>query len=190
MPDGLDKQVPRPPNSPSKTARIQVQNRRREYLQRQPSYFTGLDHELADPVLYQRLVKQHQTAEERQSEGKRKGYGRVLEADLARGETRLSAMATEAAGEKRTNDDTPRWQAPSGLDNPWDGDATTKTEGIVLWNEFLTERFIQGGDDDFDYTLVDGNEDYDAVARRDAEDKWFDEEEPSDNGVDTGVQDF
>lgn len=43
----FDKQVPRPAKSPAKTAQIRIQNRRREYLERNPSYFTGLDHELA-----------------------------------------------------------------------------------------------------------------------------------------------
>jgi hypothetical protein len=43
----FDKQVPRPAKSPAQTAQIQAQNRRREYLERNPSYFTSLDHELA-----------------------------------------------------------------------------------------------------------------------------------------------
>lgn len=211
----FDKQVPRPAKSPAKTAQIQAQNRRREYLERNPSYFKGLDHELAgvylilthlphgqqsrltnvDPVLYERLVKRHQTPAERQIEGQAKGYGRVLEADLARGETRLSALATEAAGEKRTDftADQPRWQAASDVDNAWDGEATTREEGIELWREFLRERFIRGGDEDFDYAKIDANEELDGVVRRDEEEGWFDDEEPSWEGGkigETGVQDF
>lgn len=42
-----DKPVPRVPKSPSRTAQIQAQNRRREYLSRHPSYFDNLEHELA-----------------------------------------------------------------------------------------------------------------------------------------------
>ncbi|KHO00446.1 uncharacterized protein MAM_01224 [Metarhizium album ARSEF 1941] len=192
-----DKQVPRPDKSPAKTAQIQAQNRRREYLDRNPGYFTALDHELAgtaaDPVLYERLVKRHQTSSERQQEGLAKGYGRVLEADLARGETRLSALATEAAGEQR-EDLTPaeqRWHAAS-IDNPWEGEASTKEQGSELWREFLRERFIRGGDDDFDYGKVDGNEEFDVVLRRDEQDRWFDDEEPSwvGDAGETGVQDF
>ncbi|OAQ60514.1 O-methyltransferase [Pochonia chlamydosporia 170] len=192
----FDKQVPRPAKSPAKTAQIQAQNRRREYLERNPSYLSSLDHELADPVLYERLIKRHQTLSERQQEGQAKGYGRVLEADLARGETRLSALATEAAGEQRT-DFTHRhtWRAQSDVDNPWDGEAVTKEEGVELWREFLRERFIRGGDEEFDYAGVDGDEELDVVLRRDEEDRWFDEEEPSwGDGErkigETGVQDF
>lgn len=46
-----DKPVPRDAKSPAKTALIQTQNRRREYLQRHPSYFESLDHELAGEYL-------------------------------------------------------------------------------------------------------------------------------------------
>ena len=42
-----DKPVPREPKSPARTAQIQAQNRRREYLARHPSYFENLEHELA-----------------------------------------------------------------------------------------------------------------------------------------------
>ncbi|KAF5139095.1 hypothetical protein E5D57_002884 [Metarhizium anisopliae] len=187
--DLYDKQVPRPAKSPAKTAQIQAQNRRREYLKRHPGYFDSLDHELAGTP--------GSTLSERQQEGQAKGYGRVLEADLARGETRLSALATEAAGEQR-EDLSParhRWHAASDIDNPWDGEASTKEQGSELWREFLRERFIRGGDEDFDYAKVDGNEELDVVLRRDEEDRWFDDEEPSwvgDRGAagETGVQDF
>lgn len=94
----LSKPVPRQhASSPSRLARIQAQNRRREYLQRNPSYFDSLDHELADPILYARLVKQFQTAEERAEEGKAKGYGRTLEASLIRGETNMANMSASTA---------------------------------------------------------------------------------------------
>ena len=41
------KPVPRDPKSPTKQAEVVVRNRRREYLQRHPSYFVGIEHELA-----------------------------------------------------------------------------------------------------------------------------------------------
>lgn len=63
---------------------------------------------------------------------------------------------------------------------------------MELWREFLRERFIRGGDEEFDYAGVDGDEELDVVLRRDEEDRWFDEEEPSLMGGtgETGVQDF
>lgn len=65
--------------------------------------------------------------------------------------------------------------------------------------------FLCGDDADFNYSEVDGNEEYDdrSVEEREAEDRWFAEEEPEwaiDDGVSfasdqkpqgqTGVQDF
>ena len=79
------------------------------------------------------------------------------------------------------------------MDNAWDGEATTREEGIELWREFLRERFIRGGDEDFDYAKIDANEELDGVVRRDEEEGWFDDEEPSWEGGkigETGVQDF
>lgn len=56
---------------------------------------------------------------------------------------------------------------------------------------------MQGRDGDFDYAaLVDGNDEYDGLARREAQEEWFDEEEPTlvDKAAvlegETGVQDF
>lgn len=78
--------------------------------------------------------------------------------------------------------------------------ATTKEEGRELWNEFLAERFVRGDDPDFDYTRIDEDESLDAMERQDAEDAWFDDEEPAWASSDesnvtkpcgeTGVQDF
>ncbi|KAG5664253.1 hypothetical protein KAF25_007987 [Fusarium avenaceum] len=190
-----DKPVPRVPKSPSRAAQIQAQNRRREYLARHPSYFENLEHELADPVLYERLVKRFQTPSEREAEGKAKGYGRTLEADLQRGELKLSRLKEgEGEGEGVEN--------PTGdLEHPWEKPASDKAHGLLLWHAFLEERFVHGLDEDFDYKSIDADEDLDTMLRRDAQDAWFDDEEPSwiDEEAsarstarqgETGVQDF
>ena len=54
----------------------------------------------------------------------------------------------------------------------------TKEEGRAAWEDFLRERFIRGGDDDFDYGPVDGDEGLDELESRDREEEWFDGEEP------------
>ncbi|KAI1502011.1 coiled-coil domain-containing protein-domain-containing protein [Biscogniauxia marginata] len=91
------KPQPRPPKSPAHSAQIRVQNRRREYLERHPSYLDSLEHELADPLLYDALIRRFQSPAEREAEGRAKGYSRVLEVDLLRGEARLSHLAADAA---------------------------------------------------------------------------------------------
>jgi len=144
-----------------------------------------------DPVLYERLVKRFQSASEREAEGKAKGYGRTLEADLQRGESKLKRLKDgdlESSG--------------GDLEHPWEKPAADKAHGLLLWHAFLEERFVHGLDEDFDYKPVDADEDLDTMIRRDAQDAWFDDEEPSWIDEDessaqlttrqgeTGVQDF
>lgn len=163
-----------------------------------------------DPVLYERLIKRFQSAREREEEGKAKGYGRTLEASLIRGESRIAGLraeTTEAVNHSTSVRDGPAIPAPepgemasTGLD-PWDGPARDKEEGVQFWRAFLEDRFVHGRDTEFDYELVDEDESLDVLGSKDAEDKWFDEEEPSwvdDSEApakdaregETGIQDF
>lgn len=234
-----ERPTPRHQTSPSRRAQIQARNRRREHLQRHPAYFDSLDHELADPILYERLVKQYQSAEERAEEGRAKGYGRTLEASLIRGETNLSNLnsspglavassfaaplavtagassqngavfgtfseASHDSSSHTTNGIShseptpdPPTEPPTStitipqaltIDRPWDQPVSDREQGLELWREFLEFRFVHGQDDDFDYTRVDQDQDLDVLEHQDAEDDWYDEEEPSwvdDNGSDT-----
>ena len=70
-----------------------------------------------------------------------------------------------------------------------------------MWHDFLENRFVKGLDEEFEYVLVDDNDEYDILGGKDAEDAWFDDEEPSWQGSgfergtsehegETGVQDF
>ncbi|KAG5926909.1 hypothetical protein E4U42_002820 [Claviceps africana] len=176
-----DKPVPRPAKSPAKTAQIRTQNRRREYLERHPAYFDSADRELADPVLYERLIRRHQTPQERQTDHLRKGYAHVLEARLARGEP--PGLRAPSA-----------WAPSPHVEPVWDEQAPTRERGRALWREFLRERFIRGGDEDFRYGDVDGDEELDGEARREEEERWFGEEEERWVGGtregETGVQDY
>ncbi|OAA53290.1 hypothetical protein ISF_08904 [Cordyceps fumosorosea ARSEF 2679] len=191
-----DKPIPRPPRSSAHAAQVQVQNRRREYLDRHPLYFDNLEHELADPVLYERLVRRHQSAEERQAEGRAKGYGRTLEADLVRGETKLADLKRD--GEEPSTSCGRETLSTTGIEGGavWDQSAESKAQGLELWRAFLTHRFVHGDDREFDYAAVDADEAYDGLARMDAEEQWFEDEEPTraDDAAplegETGVQDF
>ncbi|KAH7308549.1 coiled-coil domain-containing protein [Stachybotrys elegans] len=185
-----DRPVPREPRSVEVVARIQVKNRRRQYLEQHPSYFDDPEHELADPIQYQSLVKTFQSPQERQEDQKRKGYGLLLEADLNRGEARISEVQQSQDGRNGAENGKPT------ADDPWKSSAANKEQGQELWREFLTQRFVDGKDDDFDYALVDGNEDYDQVERQEAQDAWFEDEKPEweadgrERQGETGVQDF
>ncbi|GJN81845.1 coiled-coil domain-containing protein [Purpureocillium lilacinum] len=203
--------VRRAPASPRTSERIRAQNRRREWLEQHPSYFESVEHELADPILYARLVKAFQTDAERQTETQEKGFGRILEADLARGEQRVAAAAASDPSAEATNAGSSAQlsnganghshvrtaDASTGIDNPWDAEAEDRADGRELWRLFLQERFIRGRDEEFDYDAVDGDWDLDVTARREAQDEWFEDEEPTwaegeerARTGETGVQDF
>ncbi|TPX07633.1 uncharacterized protein E0L32_010732 [Thyridium curvatum] len=220
---------PRPQRSPAEAAQVRIRNRRREYLEQNPDYFRSAEHELADPLLYDILIRRFQTPQERQAEGQAKGYARVLEGSLLRGEARLARMAESYASQPTGGGDSSRAdpasssafrpadirthyqyqqpsptaaaaasQPPSRADflpaerNPATASAAAqafaesdddppadRAEGQRRWDDFLRERFVHGGDDDFDYAgLVDADDRYDELERRDAEDAWFDDEEP------------
>jgi len=47
----MEKQVPRPPRTVARAAEIRLRNRRREYLRRNPKYFSDLEHEFAGMCL-------------------------------------------------------------------------------------------------------------------------------------------
>ena len=55
-----------------------------------------------------------------------------------------------------------------------------KKEGMARWRWEMEARFLRGGDEDFDYEAVDNNAEYDesVLEERDAQDRYFDEEEP------------
>ncbi|KAH8884226.1 hypothetical protein GQ53DRAFT_400484 [Thozetella sp. PMI_491] len=184
---------PRPRKSPEQSARIRVQNRRREYLERYPDYFKSLDHELADPLLYDTLVRRFQSTAEREAEGRAKGYGRILEGSLARSEERRertaqsvvrqeSAMPNGSGGDSQVLENMSLKSASAAPDFALDIELApppkTKEEGGERWRAFLGDRFIRGGDGDFEYSCVDENEDYDVMERQEQQDAWFDDEAP------------
>ncbi|EQB53861.1 coiled-coil domain-containing protein [Colletotrichum gloeosporioides Cg-14] len=171
-----DRPVPRPPRSPTKSNNIRSHNRRREFLTRNPHYFQNSEHQLTDPLLYDNLVRRFQTPAEREADGRAKGYSRVLEESLLRGEARLADLNKSSAngGDAEKIDSAKRFTTESDLSQ-----TQNKQDGLDRWTEFLAERFVHGHDDDFDYTQVDYNDEYDDMERRDAEDAWFDAEDPS-----------
>lgn len=181
--------VSRPPD------RIRVKNRRKRYLDLHPDYF-GSALELADPLMYDRLVRRFQTPAEREAEGRKKGYSGVLEADLLRSEAKLDAIAHPDPNTIYSYS-----RGPDGeiLAEEKDDVPENKEEGLKRWWYEMEMRFLRGDDDDFDYDSVDKSEEFDdrTEEERAAQEDYFKEEEPSwvleegkePNG-ETGVQDF
>jgi len=191
---------------------VQTRNKRKRYLELNPDYFSR-DLEFAglytpslilyvtlknciDPLLYDRLIRRFQSAEERSAEGRAKGYAAVLQADILRSEAKMDALAnpdpTVTLAFKRT---------PDGgvIEEDINEIPETKDEGREMWREHMAARFVQGRDTDFDYEQVDANDDYDdrALQEEAAEERYFAAESP-DNVLDeqnplegeSGVQDY
>lgn len=154
-------------------------------------------------MLYDRLIRRFQTPAEREAEGREKGYSGILEADLYRSEAKLDALRHPDPHSMFTYRRGPHGEI---LAEEKDEIPTSKEEGLTRWRFEMEQRFIRGGDDDFDYTTVDDNEEYDdrAIEEQDAEDKYFDGQEPEfvmgEEGLprskskelegETGIQDF
>ncbi|GAD97618.1 conserved hypothetical protein [Paecilomyces variotii No. 5] len=178
-------------------ASVSVKNRRKRYLDTHPEYFSA-DLELADPLLYDRLIRRFQTPAEREAEGRAKGYSGVLEADLRRSEAKLDALAHPDPNAMLSYSLGPNGEilAEDRDDVPED-----KEEGEKRWRWEMEMRFLKGADYDFDYKTVDENDEYDDWGVE--QERYFEEEEPEwivdeANGGDpksklqgeTGIQDF
>lgn len=156
----------------------------------------------SDPLTFDRLVRRHFSAVERRNERREKGFSGSLEADMLRSEARLEELAKQptAPTNNRIGMTSQTLQAESNV-------KTAETRGdreedLAEWHDVMTRRFLRGEDRDFDYSQTDKNEDLDDLQteQREAQDQWFDDEEPecaipdkADRtvaGGDTGLQDF
>jgi len=206
---GKDQQ--NPSEDSQRLARIRIKNRRTVYLQRHPSYFASPDLELADPLLYDRCVRRFQSATEREIYGRSKGYSGVLEADLYRSEAKVAALA---GVEGQSQNSKQRKSASQGSLSsvsymrskdgeilPEDPDEVprSKEDGFERWKFEMTAKFLNGEDPDFPYQEVDENEELDIIENKEAEERWFEDEEPEWVGEgqrpeilrgETGIQDF
>jgi hypothetical protein len=186
--DSMDPQPPEPD-------RVRVKNRRQRFLLENPSYF-GSSLELADPLLYDRLVRRFQTTAEREAEGREKGYSGVLEADLQRSEAKLHALKHPDPNATFTYK-----RGPDGeiLEEERDEVPLSKEEGLARWRFEMEMRFIRGDDADFDYKTVDDNDAYDDHQEEerqrledylDLQEPEWDLEEGQRPQGETGVQDY
>jgi len=179
--------------------RLAAKNRRKRYLEVHPEYFSDSSLELADPLLYDRLIRRFQTAAEREAEGKRKGFSGQMATDLWRAEAKKDALAQpDNPMSLFTYNRGPQGQI---CEEDKDDIPMTKEEGRAWWVDEMTQRFLRGADEDFEYNKVDGNVKYDPPEQeRDLQEAWFESME-SDFDTDgegkekvltgeTGIQDY
>ncbi|KAF7718815.1 Uncharacterized protein PECH_005853 [Penicillium ucsense] len=180
-----------------KDVSVRVKNRRKRYLDLHPEYFSA-DLELADPLLYDRLIRRFQTPQEREAQGRAKGFSGVLETDLMRSEAKMDALAHPDPNAMMSYA-----RGPDGeiLAEDRDDIPASKEEGEKAWQWEMGLRFMRGDDPDFDYKIVDENDDYDDWTEQ--QEKYFEDEDPewvvgeargddarSQLQGETGIQDF
>ena len=191
---------PQRPLQPSPPSPTRVKNRRKRYIDLHPEYFSP-SLELADPLLYDRLIRRFQTTSEREAEGRAKGYSGILEADLMRSEAKIEALAHPEANAMFSYK---RGENGEILAEEKDEVPMTKEEGQKRWMWEMELRFLRGDDQDFEYVTVDESDqwdDWDAENRERLE-EWLAAEEPEwvakdgSKGAEmelkgeTGIQDF
>lgn len=156
----------------NRARRLTAKNRRKRYLEVHPEYFHDSSLELADPLLYDRLVRRFQTAAERQAERQRKGASGSIETDLWRAEAKKNALSHPNPDSLFTYDRGPQGQI---VEEDKDDVLMNKEEGQAWWKDEMTQRFLLGRDTDFDYKKVDLNSKYDdPEEERDLQEEYFD----------------
>ncbi|CAK4031014.1 Hypothetical predicted protein [Lecanosticta acicola] len=150
---------------------------------------------MADPLLYDRLVRRFMSASEREREDRERGYSGILEADLVRSEAKIEALQ-----HPDPNSPMAYRRAPNGsivAVEAEDEKVLDKEEGWRMWVDYQTQRFLRGEDQNFDYSAVDENDEYDDRAEEDRSrlDQYFAQEDAEYVGEgtpkgETGIQDF
>ena len=138
--------------------KLQAKNRRKRYLELHPEYFNDESLELANPILYDSLIRRFMTAAQREAIGRKRGFVGQLYVDIRRPEVKEDVL-----GGRNPN-------ALFAYDMP-----TSKEEGAACWKDEMTQRFLRGDDTDFDYKEVDRNDKYnDPEEERDIQEAYFD----------------
>ncbi|WPH03258.1 Hypothetical protein R9X50_00613500 [Acrodontium crateriforme] len=172
------------PNRPPMPDAVRVKNRRRRYLELHPEYFSAINLESADPLLYDRLIRRFQSASERQAENQKQGYAQTLENQLVRSEAKLAAVnASSSSSSASPRDDVVYIREANGSITMLEADAdervTTLEQGWAKWKHLMGARFVRGEDDEFEYADVDDDEDLDDIVEEERvrAEEWFDDEE-------------
>jgi hypothetical protein len=142
------------------------------------------------------LIRQFQSAAEREKEGRNRGYSGILEANIVRSEAKIDALQHPDPNSPMVYS-----RAPDGSITAVEQDegerARGKEDGREKWREVMGLRFINGDDEDFDYAPVDEDDQYDDRAEEDQRqlERYLDDEEAAFVGQgapvgQTGVQDF
>ena len=190
-------QVKDVPSPPSKTT---IQNRRLTYLSRSDYLSSPLVQEHLFPILYEKLVLRHKSKSEKldaiQSSKSRTLTNVLLDAGDHMEKLQRQRDRTD---EDRARDEARYDQEQAIADSIPKNVLVDREKSREFLEKMVREKFLAGGDDEFDYSTVDEDETWDdwETLEEDIRAKYFDDETPEDNEGDgkvltgeTGIQDF
>ncbi|KAJ0000784.1 hypothetical protein NQD34_005804 [Periophthalmus magnuspinnatus] len=157
-------------------------------LQKEGGYFSEEQMRRREPLLYEQYIGQYLTDEEVLErsqevwqEGTSEGSGGLAHLLLNTYQERLlqNRLQEEQEREDGAQEEEEEEEEEDGREKEWEPSAEEKAQ---LREEFISQmhqRFLDGKDEDFDYSEVDENPDYDNldIVSRDAEEKYFDEDD-------------
>jgi len=197
-------QTTSPPSSPEDSLptiikRTTIQNRRLTYLNRTNYDQDPAIQERLYPHLYEKLILRHQTTTEK-LDAERASKSRTLTNVLLDAKDHMDKLE-----QRRDRTDAERKRDQEKEDNErLAGEMMPKDilvdrdKSRLLLEKMVREKFLAGGDEDFDYGSVDDNDEWDdwETLEEDLRAKYFDSETPEGEDAEkvlvgeTGVQDF
>jgi hypothetical protein len=188
-----------PPPPPSKT---KIQNRRLTYLNRSEYTGSATVQERLYPYLYKALILRHSTPTEKLDEINT-SKSRSLTNVLLDAQTHMDKLQArrDRTEEERTLDDNKLAMEQAVAEMTPKEVLADRDKSRLLLEKMVREKFLEGGDDEFDYESVDFDDVWDdwEIAEEDIRAKYFEEESTETEGEDgeekvlsgqTGVQDF
>jgi hypothetical protein len=182
---------------PSKTT---IQNRRLTYLSRSDYLSSPLVQEHLFPILYKKLILRHISKSEKldtiQSSKSRTLTNVLLDAGDHMEKLQRQRERTD---EDRARDEARYDQEQAIADSIPKNVLVDRIKSREFLEKMVRETFLDGGDDEFDYSTVDEDETWDdwETLEEDIRAKYFDNETPEDNegegkvlSGETGIQDF
>jgi len=193
--DDSDKAQQQSETPPSK---VTINNRRLTYLTRSGYAATPEIQERLFPFLYSKFILRHQTLTEKidaERESKSRSLTKVL-LDAGDHMEKLQRQR-DRTDEQRAQDDARHDYEQALADMASKEVLQDRDKSREFLERIIREKFMAGGDEEFDYKTVDEDEEWDdwETLAEDLRARYFDEEDPEiDEGRDltgeTGIQDF
>jgi hypothetical protein len=195
-----DIQVPPPPISSPPLTKITTRNRRLTYLNRSEYLSSPTIQERLFPLLYEKLILRHETSAEKATAevtSKQRSLTNVL---LEAGDHMEKVQRQrDRTDDDRARDEVQREMEAQIAEMTPQRILDDRQESHDLLERMMREKFLAGGDEEFDYPSVDEDDQWDdwETVEEDIRAEYFDNETPEEELEDgrvltgqTGVQDF